>query len=405
MMTFRTPEESIELANDTRYGLAASVWTENVNLALHVAPKLKAGTVWINCTNLFDAASGFGGYRESGFGREGGKEGLLEYLDPARFKRGQRDEPFGPKPAEESGVRVLDDGSTKGSAAPRHGTPDLDRTAKLYVGGKQVRGDGDYSLEVIGREGLPLGEVPRGNRKDIRNAVEAAHVGARSWTPLTSHNRAQILFYWAENLDARRREFRDRLYEITGVRRRDASREVDAAIRRLFGYAAWADKYDGMVHHTAFRNVTLAMPEPIGVMGLVCPEEAPLLGFVSTVAPLMAMGNAVVAVPSHRWPLLATDLYQVMETSDIPGGVVNIVTGLRSELAPVLAAHDDVDGMWFFGPADEGKEVEVLSAGNMKRTWVSGGKHLDWWKDEVSCGEPFLQEAIQWKNIWVPYGE
>jgi aldehyde dehydrogenase (NAD+) len=281
----------------------------------------------------------------------------------------------------------------------------VDRTAKLYIGGKQVRGDGDHSLLVRGDDGSVIGEVPRGNRKDIRNAVEAAHAGARAWTPRTSHNRAQILYYWAENLATRSDEFRSRLQRVTGVGRRSAAKEVEASVRRLFGFAAWADKYDGMVHHTPFRNVTLAMPEPIGVMGLVCPDEASLLGFVSTVAPLIAMGNAVVAVPSERWPLPATDLYQVIETSDVPSGVINIVTGLRSELVPTLAAHDDVDGIWYFGSAEGSEEVERLSTGNMKRTWVSRGRHLDWWSDDETGGEPFLREAIQWKNIWVPYGE
>jgi aldehyde dehydrogenase (NAD+) len=415
MMTFRTHEESIQLANDTRYGLAASLWTENVNLALHVAPRLKAGTVWVNCTNLFDAASGFGGYKESGFGREGGKEGLFEYLQPSWLKKGKRDRPFGPKTSEDSGIVDWVDGDSadrgpanRGPATRQTTTsaiPQVDKTAKLYIGGKQARGDGDYSLLVKGKDGSVVGEVPRGNRKDIRNAVEAAHAGAKGWTPRTSHNRAQILYFWAENLDTRKDEFARRLQEVAGVRRGAAAKEVEAAVRRLFGFAAWADKYDGMVHHTPFRNVTLAMPEPIGVMALVCPDEAPLLGFVSTVAPLIAMGNAVVAVPSQRWPLLATDLYQVIETSDVPAGVVNIVTGLRPEVAPVLAAHDNVDGMWFFGPASESEEVERLSVGNMKRTWVSRGRHLDWWSDAETGGEPFLREAIQWKNIWVPYGE
>ena len=412
LMTFRTPEESIQLANDTRYGLAASLWTENVNLALHVAPKLKAGTVWVNCTNLFDAASGFGGYRESGFGREGGKEGLVEYLLPSWTKKAGRDRSLGPKSSDESGVVDPKDGSVSGPGGTPAGhgmstgaMPPVDRTAKLYVGGKQLRADGDHSLLVRSKDGSIIGEVPHGNRKDIRNAVEAAHAGAMGWTPRTSHNRAQVLYYWAENLATRKNEFRLRLHEVTGMRGRDAGKEVEAAIRRLFGFAAWADKYDGMVHHTPFRNVTLAMPEPIGVMGLVCPEEAPLLGFVSTVAPLIAMGNAVVAVPSERWPLLATDLYQVMETSDIPAGVINIVTGLRNEIVPTLAAHDDVDGIWYFGSAAGSKEVESLSTGNMKRTWVSHGKHLDWWNDSETGGEPFLREALQWKSIWVPYGE
>lgn len=409
MMTFRTPDESVAMANDTRYGLAASLWTENVNLALHIAPQLKAGTVWVNCTNLFDAASGFGGYRESGFGREGGKEGLFEYLKPFWLDKGKRDRSFGPRGSEESGV--LDPGEEGGTDLGRGkgdgggSIPQVDRTEKLYIGGKQVRGDGGYTLLVKGRGGSIVGEVPRGNRKDIRNAVEAAHAAARGWRPRTSHNRGQILYFWAENLSAREDEFQDRLQELTGVKRANARKEVETTVRRLFGYAAWADKYDGLVHHTPFRNVTLAMPEPIGVMGVVCPDEAPLLGFVSTVAPLVALGNAVVALPSERWPLLATDLYQVLETSDIPPGVVNIVTGLRAEVAPTLASHDDVDGLWYFGSAAGSEEVERLSTGNMKRTWVTHGMHLNWWDDSETFGEPFLREAIQIKNIWVPYGE
>jgi aldehyde dehydrogenase (NAD+) len=240
---------------------------------------------------------------------------------------------------------------------------------------------------------------------DIRNAVEAARAAVSTWTLQTAHHRAQVLYYLAENLSARRDGFRERIREVTGIGGREAGREVDTAVRRLFGFAAWADKYDGMIHPTPFRNVTLAMPEPIGVMGLICPTEAPLLGFLSTVAPLIAMGNAAVAVPSERWPLLATDLYPVLETSDVPGGVINIVTGLRDELLPTLAAHDDVDGIWCFGSGAESGEVDRLSAGNMKRTWVSYGRHLNWWDDAETGGEPFLREAIQWKNIWMPYGE
>jgi aldehyde dehydrogenase (NAD+) len=151
--------------------------------------------------------------------------------------------------------------------------------------------------------------------------------------------------------------------------------------------------------------VTLAMPEAIGVLGIVSPEGWPLLGFVATVLPAIAMGNTVVAVPSTRSPLAATDLYQVLDTSDVPAGVVNIVTGLSDELAMVLAAHDDVDGLWYFGSAEVSAEVERLSAGNMKRTWVDLGKSRDWSDPRVGGGEEFLEQATQVKNIWVPYGE
>jgi aldehyde dehydrogenase (NAD+) len=396
LMTFRTPAEAVELANDTRYGLAASVWTESVNLALDVAPKVKAGTVWVNCTNLFDAASGFGGYRESGFGREGGEEGLWEYVRPTWEWDATR-EPD----------RIADAAAPATAPAlpgPTDGRPPIDRTAKLYIGGKQVRPDAEYSLPVTGPDGRVLGEVGRGNRKDVRNAVEAARGGHASWATRAAHQRAQILYYLAENLEARADELAGRLAALSGDPA-DARAELDASLERLFTYAAWADKWEGRVHATPFRNVTLAMKEPIGVMGCVCPNDRPLLGFVSCVAPLVAVGNAVVAVPSERAPLLATDLYQVLETSDVPAGVVNIVTGLRVELVPTLAAHDDVDGLWYFGTAEGSAEVERASTGNMKRTWVSHGMARDWLARAQGWGEEFLREATQVKNVWVPYGE
>jgi len=409
VMTFRTPDEAVALANDTRYGLAASIWSENINLALDVAPKVKAGTVWINCTNLFDAASGFGGYRESGYGREGGKEGLWEYvrpLEPDEVKIGEAGPAPRAVPAEEA--PAPDEGAVEG-------LPPLDRTAKLYVGGRQARPDADASLVVLDATGEVVGEVGRGNRKDVRNAVEAARKAQAAWAGRTAHNRAQILYYLAENLSVRREELVARLIRLAagatappggGADGDEAAREFDLAVARLFSYAAWADKWEGRVHHTPFRNVTLAMPEAVGVVGSVCPEERPLLGFVSCVAPLLAMGNAVVAVPSQGGALLAADLYQVVETSDVPAGALNIVTGLRSEVVPTLAAHDDVDGLWYWGPdPEESAAVESASAGNMKRTWVSLGRRRDWLDPRHGEGEEFLREATQVKNIWVPYGE
>lgn len=395
LMTFRTPAEAVEMANDTRYGLAASIWSENINLALDVAPKVKAGTVWINCTNLFDAASGFGGYRESGFGREGGKEGLWEYVRADWEAKGAR----GAKASSKAPGKTQGAKTAKGAVLPA-----VDRTAKLYVGGKQVRPDAEATLVVHGAGGSVVGEAGRGSRKDIRNAVEAARKAQNGWAGRTAHNRAQILYYLAENLQARHDEFVGRLAAFSGDARAGRA-EVDATVSRLFAYGAWADKWDGRVHATPFRNVTLAMHEPIGVMGTVCPDEAPLLGLVSCVAPLIALGNTVVAVPSETAPLLATDLYQVLDTSDVPGGVVNIVTGLRDEVVPTLAAHDDVDGVWYFGPASGSASVEKASTGNMKRTWVSYGHSINWADDRQGQGAEFLREATQVKNIWIPYGE
>ncbi|MBI3440247.1 MAG: aldehyde dehydrogenase family protein [Proteobacteria bacterium] len=395
VLTFRTPEEAVLLANNTRYGLAASIWSENINLALDIAPKLKAGVVWINSTNMFDAACGFGGYRESGFGREGGREGMYSYLKPTFIKS----------------LPVYKDDRKKLSAA-KH-TPAavegllnvIDRTAKLYIGGKQARPDGNYSLSITDKKGRLIGQVGEGNRKDIRNAVEAAKK-AEGWSKSAHHLRGQILYYIAENLSARHDEFKKRLVQITGAPPAAAAKEVDESIRRLFTYAAWADKYDGDVHYPPARLVSVAMKESVGILGLVCPDEAPLLGFVSLFAPAMAMGNRAVMIPSEKYPLSATDFYQIFDTSDVPAGVVNIVTGDRASLTKTLAEHDEVDGIWYFGSDVSGSAlVEKSSVGNLKRTWVNDGLMRNWFDRAQAEGEEFLRHAVEVKNVWIPYGE
>jgi aldehyde dehydrogenase (NAD+) len=379
--TFRTPSEAVELANNTRYGLAATVWTENVNLALDIAPKLAAGIVWVNGTNLFDAAAGFGGVRESGFGREGGWEGLSAYTKPKERVKSL-------KPAE---------GFT-GDKAPHD---PIDRTAKLYIGGKQARPDAGYSRPVYGKSGTLLGHASLANRKDVRNAVEAAQ-SAKGWSRTTGHLRAQILYYVAENLSARAAEFAARIDALKGGR--SGAKEVEASVQRLFTYAAWADKFDGQVHSVPIRGVALAMKEPVGTIGILCPDDAPLLGLVATMAPAIAMGNRVVLAGSDPFPLAATDFVQVLETSDVPAGVVNILTGSHAELAPHMARHMNVDAVWSFSSSDLSAIIEQEAAGNLKRTWVNNGRDRDWFGPS-GHGRPFLDASTEVKNIWVPYGE
>ena len=379
-MTFRTPEEAVALANNTKYGLAATVWTENINLALDIAPKLKAGIVWVNATNLFDAAAGFGGVRESGFGREGGWEGLMAYLKPAAKPVALK--PVTPIPA---------------PSDPQVDT--LDRTAKMYIGGKQARPDSGYSQPVYSPKGKLLGHVGIGNRKDIRNAVEAAHA-AKSWAKTTAYNRAQVLYFIAENLSARATEFAQRLQDLTG---KPGQAEVDTSIQRLFTYAAWADKYDGSTKSVPIRGIALAMNEPVGVIGALCPDEAPLLGLISVMAPAIAMGNTVILVPGQH-PLSATDFTQILDTSDVPAGVVNIVTGPAPDLARSLAGHMDVDAVWSFSSHPLSALIEREAATNLKRTWVNHARARNWMGPEGE-GRMFLSQATEIKTVWVPYGE
>ncbi len=388
-MTFRTPKEAVELANNTVYGLASCVWSENINVALHVAAQLKAGVVWVNCTNLFDAACGFGGYRESGYGREGGREGLLEYMEPSWFKHAP------PLPSATLPTAQVEE-------RLEASMPAIDRTVKLYIGGKQARPDSGYSMGVRSPDGRLLGEAPLGNRKDIRNAVEAARK-AEAWAKATAHNRAQVLYYCAENLSQRQGEIVHRLAAVVGEKQ--AAAEVELGIERIFSYAAWADKFDGAVHNPPFRNIAIAMNEPIGTVGVICPADAPLLGFLSLVMPLISMGNTVIAIPSERYPLITGDLYQLFDTSDLPAGAINIVTGYASQLLKTLAEHDDIDGIWCYGDEATVAAAKAMSIGNLKQVWTNEGRAIDWFNTKLAEGRWYLEHATQVKNIWVPYGE
>jgi aldehyde dehydrogenase (NAD+) len=386
VQTFRTPTEAVELANNTRFGLAACVWSESISLALDVAPRLKTGVVWVNTANQFDAACGFGGVRESGYGREGGREGLREYLKPLAVKN-----------AKATKAAAKSTKAAKASTALVAADPNaIDRTAKLYIGGKQTRPDGGYSREVWAGNTL-LGLVPEGNRKDLRNAVEAARAAA-GWARNSAHGRAQVLYYLAENLQAQRQRFIEVLAPFSSEAA--AAAEVQAAVECLFDFAAWADKYDGAVHQPPMHGVTLALHEPVGQIGVIAADDAPLLGLVALIAPAIAMGNRVVAVPSRRQPLVAAELYQVLDTSDVPAGVVNLVTGDADALAETLASHAEVDALWWPGatPA-QCQKVEALSVSNLKRTWVGDSAAAS-----LHDLQAALEQAVQVKNVWVPYG-
>ncbi|WP_323016792.1 aldehyde dehydrogenase family protein [Castellaniella sp.] len=390
--TFRTPDEAVLLANNTRYGLAASVWSENINVALDAAARVKAGVVWVNCTNLLDAGAGFGGYRESGFGREGAREGLYEYLCADWMKASAA--------AGAEHALVLATGPAGQASPPQAG---VDRTMKHYINGKQARPDGGHSYSVLGPQGQVIGQAGIGNRKDIRNAVEAA-ARAGGWSAMAAPLRAQILYYLGENLAARADDFAQALVKSAGGSPDQAAAEVQAAVRRIFYYAAQTDKFDGAVHATQSRHVTLAMNEAFGVMGMICPQESPLLSLVSLVLPAVAMGNRVVVVPSARHPLIAGDFYQVLDTSDVPAGVVNLVTGDGDTLARTLADHAEVAAIWYVGSAEGSAMVERASAGNLKASWVNGGRTRDWLDPRQGQGRDYLRHAVQVKNIWIPYG-
>ncbi|XP_066483410.1 aldehyde dehydrogenase family 16 member A1 [Tiliqua scincoides] len=412
-LTFRTAKEAVALGNSTPYGLVASVWTETLPLALEVAHSLQVGTVWINGHNMLDAASAFGGYKESGYGRDGGKEGLYEYVRPKwetkpcpgamdiNYKTFATSQGAGlpPLAGENRVPRSV-------ASDPEGNIPRMDRTYKLYYGGTQKRPDSMSSRAVLDHAGKIMAYVADGSVKDIRNAVEAAHKAAPGWAKQTAHVRAQILYYLAENLELRQAEVASRLEALTGGGKEAALQEVDLSVQRLFYWAAYSDKYGGAVQETSLYGASLLFREPLGVVGVACPDEQPLLAFVSLLAPAVIRGNTVVMIPSERYPLPALDFYQVLDTSDVPGGVVNIISGNRDHLSRALAEHQDIQAMWYFGSEEGSALVEWASAGNLKRTWVNYGADQRCWTDiQQGAGEEFLYQATQCKSVWMPMGD
>jgi len=402
-LKFRTQKEAIALANQSSFGLAGGVWTEKASLAFETALSIKAGAIWINCYNQFDAAAGFGGYKESGFGRDGGKEGLYDNVKPAWMERA--------RPAiDEEKLKNFGKNTPPAPNLPGQGGypssgGQIDHTLKMYIGGAQKRPDGNYSCAITGPSGVLVGQVGDGNRKDIRDAVEAAHKAAPGWGKRAAFNRAQICYYIAENLQLRSKEFVARLQAMTGRPADSCEKEVELSIERLFYWASYSDKYGGDIQETPMYGVTGKVNEPVGVIAILCPDENPLLSFVSLVAPAVVRSNAIVIVPSEKYPLCAVDLYQVFDTSDLPAGVVNIVTGSRDHLAVPLTDHQDVDAVWYFGNAEGSKVVEQRSAENVKRTWVNYGTTRDWTDPSQGQGQEFLYHSTEVKNIWLPIGD
>merc|ERR1711881_257099 len=402
-LPFRTAKEAIAIANNTLYGLGASVHSEQLPLALETAKHVQAGAVWINCHNLFDAAAGFGGYRQSGFGRDGGREGLMEYV----------------KPSWQTTVRLMDlkvdmkkFGSSYDADRPAiNGTNGedhalkVDRTYKLYYGGAQKRPDANYSRVIRSVEGKVMAQVGESNRKDVRNAVDLAAKAQPGWAKRSPFNRQQILYYIAENLELRTKEIAGQLVDLMGVDMADAEAEVEASVARLFYWAGYADKYGGTVQETQLYGTVIKIHEPVGVIGIACSDQAPLLSFVSLVGAAIARANSVVVVPSEKYPLPALDLYQVFETSDLPGGVVNILSGSREHVSKYLVEHQDVDAMWYFGTQEGSAFVEHASAVNVKRTWCNYGLSRDWKDPAQGQGEEFLYHATQVKNVWLTMGD
>jgi acyl-CoA reductase-like NAD-dependent aldehyde dehydrogenase len=289
---------------------------------------------------------------------------------------------------------------------------DVRKTYKLFIGGQFPRTESGRAYEIFDARGRLLANACRGTRKDIRDAVRAARNAYPGWAARTAFNRSQILYRIAELMEGRRDQFIAEVMAAEGVGRQRATRLVDAAIDRWVWYAGWADKYGqalGTVNPVNGSYFNFSVPEPTGVVGLIAPEESSLLGLMSRLAPIIVSGNAAVVIASESRPLPAVTLTEVLATSDVPGGVVNLITGLRRELVPVLAAHMDVNALDAWGvPAEDIAAVQETAMENVKR--VTGrprgatDERFDWLDDGLAQRPEWIAAFLEMKTVWHPIG-
>jgi aldehyde dehydrogenase (NAD+) len=402
VLTFRTAQEAVAKANQTPYGLSAGVWTEKGSRILWMADRLRAGVVWANTFNRFDPASPFGGYKESGYGREGGRQGLAGYvIDPGEDGAPPASKLTSP-PAPRGGDRIS-----------------VAKTYKLYIGGAFPRSESGRSYPVTSAVGNFLANASQASSKDVRDAVSAARAAFAGWSGATAYNRGQVLYRVAEMMEGRRAQFIDEVADAEGLSGAAAASAVDAAIDRWVWYAGWPDKLAqvaGNANPVAGPYFNISAPEPTGVVGVLAPQASSLLGLVSVVAPVLVPGNTCVVLTSTDRPLPAVTLGEVLATSDLPGGVVNILSGRTAELAPWLASHEDVDALDLTGAADadsvdwgalEAAAAQSLTrvlrpAGTGPSTDPDGSFEPDWTRSPA--GPRRILSFTETKTVWHPKG-
>ena len=277
------------------------------------------------------------------------------------------------------------------------------KTYKLYIDGAFPRSESGRSYPVSTPSGELLAHAAQASRKDLRDAVVAARKAFAGWSTATAYNRGQVLYRVAELLEGRREQFIAEVVSSEGGSAAEAAEQVDAAIDRWVYYAGWTDKYAQVVGGTnpvAGPYFTFSLPEPTGVVGVVAPQESSLLGLVSVVAPALATGNTVVVIGSQERPLPAVSLTEVLATSDVPGGVLNLLTGVTAELTPWLAGHKDVNAIDLTGASPEQRrDLQIMAADNVKRVLVP--RDHDWARDP---GTSRLGAFVETKTVWHPIG-
>lgn len=312
------------------------------------------------------------------------------------------------KSLSQSGTRKRTTESSRSGGTPTTTTARLPvlKTYKLYVNGQFPRTESGRTMKVTDARDRLVAHACRASRKDLRDAVRYARSAQKKWAQRSAYNRGQVLYRMAEMLEGKAEEMAGILACTVAGGLKRARIEVTASIDRLVYFGGWADKYPqviGCANPVAGPYYNFTVPEPTGVIGVFAPDEQPLLGFVSLSAPALCAGNAVVAVGSENHPIAAAVMGEVCATSDVPPGVVNILTGFREELVPVMAAHRDVDGIHAAGvTADERRTLELGRAENIKRVHVRELPDADWY-DSSQCESPYwIEPFVEMKTIWHP---
>ncbi|KAG0423980.1 hypothetical protein HPB47_000263 [Ixodes persulcatus] len=399
---FRTSKEAVSLVNCVQGRTGVCLWTENLACALELAAQFRVASVFVNMPPTLDPAAEFGGVGVSGVGRVGGQQGLLTFLKPAWST--ERPVVVGPEPdwshfgSESRPGRVL-------PVACPAGAQGEDETFELFYAGQRKKPESNTSYPVHNSEGRVVGFAPEAGRKDVRNAVEAAVAGFKSWSTREASNRARVLYRVAENLSLRAKEFASRLGALEGLPADECDVAVSTCIRRLFYWAATCYKRMGSVRSSTSSGGVMSIKEPLGVIGVVCSDSAPLLSFVTLVAAALATGNTVVAVASQSSPLSALHMCEVFSVSDVPAGVVNVLSGLEEPLVRTLAEHHDLAAVWYHGESDLAAAfVERAAAHSGKATWLRDASR-DWEVDDHCSGRLFVAHGTTTKNVWLPSGQ
>ncbi|XP_030649309.1 aldehyde dehydrogenase family 16 member A1 [Chanos chanos] len=401
LLSFRSNAEGVTLGNHSPHGQAASIWTEDLTLALECAKSLSVGSVWVNSHSIADPSLPLSGRKESGTSTDGGREGLYQFLRPTQSPPLPRSTP--------SSV----DYSSFGSAESRASIPEgadpssIPRSYQQFVGGQQKKADSGCTKSVSGPGGAVLAYCPDGGRKDVRNAVEAAAKVQPGWMKKSPSARAQSLYSLANNLEKRGRDIATSIHKQTGLSLEEASKEVELSVFRLYDLAAWCDKERGGVQLLPQSGSALSIPEAIGVVGVILPDRKPILSLVSLLGAAVAVGNAVVMVPSEKYPLPSLEFIQVLVDSDLPAGVVSVITGGRDQLTHALANHSVIQAIWYWGSKEGCQFLQHSCCSPLKRLWLHSeeeeekqGGGRDW--THPSLLEEIWREAVVWKSLWIP---